>query len=247
MSFSLNVLSFQCSSLSISFLSMFSPLHVLPSQTSISPPPLSMSIPLNAFPSQCLRNVFPSECSPLSMSSLLNVFFSRCLLFSVSSLLNVFPSQCPPFCPSQHQSPDPILLSPGRELQCRSCRGQYQSLDPNPLSLEWKASVPILPWSTPDPRPRSPFFLGRSARANPAPVLTPIEEAREVICGAIHKICRNGQPDRFVFEICYFPVSRSQKKKPPTVEFAQSFPRPHISHPSRIHTCGAPPDSNSSP
>ena len=144
-----------------------------------------MFSPLNVVSSQCP----PSQCLPFSMSSLFNVFYSQCLPFSMSSLFNVFYSQYFPFCPSQHQSPDPILLSLGRELQCRSCPGQYQRLNPNPFCLEWERQCRSFPDRSPTP---IPFFLGGSIKANPAPVvLTPTEEAWEVLCGAIDKMCRN--------------------------------------------------------
>lgn len=68
-SFFLNVLSFSCSFFSMSFLLMFSPLHVPSSQNSISPP----------------LNIFTS----LSISSPLNFFYSQCPLLSISPFLNV--------------------------------------------------------------------------------------------------------------------------------------------------------------
>ena len=112
---------------------MYFPLNVLSSQCS----PLSMSSPLNVFFTQwiplsifSLLNVFPSQYLPLlisflSISSLLNFFLFQCHLLSIFSLLNVLLFQCLPLLMSS-----PLNAFPSQYLPLITCMYRSTPIDP---------------------------------------------------------------------------------------------------------------------
>ena len=103
------------------------------------------------------------------------------------------------------RAPTPFSFLLGGIVSAGPALVNIRDSTPTPsLSSESVSADPSLV-NTRSPTP-IPFFVGGSTGANPAPVvLTPTEEALEVLCGAIDKMCRNKPPRPISVRDLLFP------------------------------------------